>query len=332
MTKNFIITSHTSGNNSVIKKAYLFGLVKSIKHYWPDSFVIVASQSDVEIDVHEFADYVLIDKSTVNVPHGAGELQLVKMSLNILEHLGKAENYKMTYDFVINDDNYHVFDEWQSHGKEFVSCWWKNSCLGIGSWLWYGTVSIQKDILDFPVLDHYLEKKILDSVESKGLMTKCHLYNGPDEMLAHTWDTCGDQIISGGADLKRDYGKVIAVVQTKSRDESILSLVLHSITNQTMLPAFLLIVDSNSSMVDMRDIPVYNKILTNCELRNIHWGVVFSDTVKSVMPNDFMWCWLVDENVIPDYNELEDLYKATVLDATVTSVKIPKKSKLYKLT
>lgn len=331
MTKNFIITSHTSGNNRVIKAAYLLGLVKSIKKYWPDSFVIVASQSDVPSEVQDYADYVLIDKHTVNVPHGAGELQLVKLGLNILEHLGKADSYKMTYDFVINDDNCHIFDEWRSHGKGFVSCWWKNDCLGIGSWLWYGTLEMQREILDFPILDHYLEKKILDSVETKGLMENCHIYDGPDEMLAHTWETCGDQIISGGASLKRDYGTVMAAVQTKSRDESILPLVLHSILNQTMPPAFLLIVDSNNSMIDMRSLPVYNNIFRNCESRGIHWGVVFSESLENVLPRDFTWCWRVDENTLPEYNELETLYQATVIDNTITSIKIPNKSELYKV-
>lgn len=331
MTKNFIITSHTAGNNSLIKRAFLINLVKSIKTYWPDSFIIVGSQSEVEADVHTYADYVLVDKHTVNEPHGAGELQLVKLCLGILEHLGKADSYKMTYDFVINDQNCHVFDEWRSHGKEFVSCWWENTCVGIGSWLWYGSVAMQRRILDFDTLEYFLEKKILDSVESKGLLEACYLYDTPDQMLAGTWGTCGDQIISGGASLKRDYGKVIAVVQTKSRNSSSLPLVLQAIATQSEPPASLLIVDSNIEIVDMRNIPMYNSIFKKCESRNIHWGVVFNNAIGPVIPKDFMWCWLVDENTIPDYNELEALYKTTVVDSAITSVKIPGKSELYNL-
>jgi hypothetical protein len=330
--KNFIITSYTEGRNSLIKKTLLHELVASIKRYWPDSYVIIASQSEVTYETQKLADYIIINRKFIDVPHGAGEVDSLRDAIGVLEKLGKTDCFKLCYDFIINDQNCHVFDEWKSHGKPFVSCWWRNTCLGIGSWIWYSTVDMQKKILDFPVLDQFLEKKILDTLESKNLMSECFIYNEGNDMLANTWASCGDQIVSGGASLIRDYGNIVAVVQTSSRDTSMLPLVLNSITSQTQLPNFLLIVDSNEVMVDMRTLPVYNSIFQKCEQLSIPWGVVFSNTVEGTIPSGYTWCWLVDEDSIPAYNDLEAMYRETILDATITSIEKHNQSKLYKLT
>lgn len=329
--KNFIITSHTEGKNAFVKKTLLHGLVQSIKKYWPESYVIIASQSEVEYDTQLLADYVVVNRSFQDIPHGVGEVESLNAALTVLESQGKTECYKLCYDFIINDSNFHVFDEWKSHNKDFVACWWNSIGLGVGTWIWYGTTDFQRKILNFPVLDMFLEQKVLQIIENNQLFDQCYIYETPNAMLANTWEFCGDQAISGGSGLKRDYGSILAVVQSKNRLASVLPLVYHSVVTQKLKPAHLLLVDSGAEFVDLRHDPVYQKLFQLCEHAGISWSVIFSTNVDQVLPPGFMWRWDLDENTIPAYNELETLYRATILDHTISSVAVPNGSKLTKL-
>lgn len=329
-SKNFIITSHTEGENSVVKKTLLHGLVKSIKRYYPDSYVIIASQCEVEYETQVLADYVIINRSFLNVPHGAGEVESLNAALTVLESQEKTDCFKLCYDFIINDSNYHVFDEWRRHNKAFVSCWWNTYGAGIGSWIWYGTISFQKNLLNFPVFDMFLEQKFLKIIEENQLFDQCYIYDTPDAMLANTWEYCGDQAIGSGTGLKRDYGSVLAVIPSTDRTTSVLPLVYHAVVNQKLKPAHLQIIE-RTEFVDLRNDPVYQKLFNLCEQNGINWSVVFSPNVEQAILPGFTWCWCLDENVIPAYNELETLYRATILDHTIESIEVPNGSKLFKL-
>lgn len=329
-SKNFIITSHTEGENSVVKKALLHGLVKSIKLHWPNSYVIISSQSEVEYETQCIADYIITNRSFQNIPYGSGEVDSIKSALALLKSQGKHSCYKIGYDFVINESNCFILDEWANHKKEFVSCWWNSARSGIGSWLWFSTVSFMEQLLSFPVLDSFLEEKFLSMVHYNQWFDRCYLYDSANEMLANTWDTCGDLVLNGGNVLKRDYGSVLAVIPSTDRTTSVLPLVYHAVVNQKLKPAHLQIIE-RTEFVDLRNDPVYQKLFNLCEQNGINWSVVFSPNVEQAILPGFTWCWCLDENVIPAYNELETLYRATILDHTIESIEVPNGSKLFKL-
>jgi hypothetical protein len=320
MSKSFLITSHTEGAHPVEQRTILNGLVKSLKHYFPDCFIVLASQSNVEFETQNFADYVVVDKLTSNVPHGAGEVALINTGLDVLEQFGRHDCFKLCYDFIIDDTNYQSFDQWQSHGKEFVSCWWHNNVLGIGSWAWYATVEMQRKLFSFKDLDRFLEKKILDTITDQNLMDRCFIYETANQLLNNTWSTHGDVVHSGGNVLKHNYGKIASIVVSNERDNLSLPIVLHMIINQTKLPDRLIIFDNNTIKVDLRTIPVYNNIFTQCQQKGIAWNVVFGNQLDIAPVEDCTWSWTVDENNIPTHTELENLYRYTILNSSANYI------------
>jgi hypothetical protein len=321
MSKSFLITSHTGGNYAQEKRAIVNGLLRSLKRYFPDCFIVLASQSDVEFETQQFADYVIVDKLSSNIPHGAGEVAIVGAALTVLERFGRPDCFKLCYDFIIDDTNYTSFDQWKSHGKDFVSCWWGNIVPGIGTWAWYATVEMQRKLFSFNRLDGFLEKKILDTITEQGLMDQCYIYETEQQFLNNTWITHGDIVHNSGNVLKHNYGTIGCIVITNARENSALPIVLHSIINQSKSPNRLLIFDNNENKVDLRTIPLYNKIFVQCEEKGIIWGVVFGDNLDIVSTVGCTWCWQVDENIVPSYNELETLYRHTITNYGTDYVK-----------
>lgn len=321
MSKSFLITTHTEGKNSLEKSAITLGLLKSLKHYFPDCFIVLVSQSNLELDIQRYADYVVIDKLSPDVPHGAGEVALINAGLDVLEQFGRKDCFKMCYDFIIDDTNYLSFDRWKSHGKNFVSCWWRNNVLGIGSWVWYATVEIQRKMFSFKGLDRFLEKKILDTITEQELMEQCCIYDNEELMLNNTWKTHGDIVHDGGNRLKHNYGTVACAVVSNNRETSLLPLVLHSIVNQTKLPDRLVLFDNNAEKVDLRTIPIYNNIFAQCEQKGIAWSVVFGNNLELVKQFGTNWCWQVNENTSISNTELESLYKETIMKFGINDVK-----------
>lgn len=329
MSKNFLITAHTQGSNSFIRQTIAEGLLKSLRYFFPDCFIVLASQSDVTFETQQYADVVVIDKVSTNVPYGAGEVALVHAGLEVLERFGRTDCFKLVYDFAIDETNYMSFDNWQSHGKDFVSCWWRSNGLGIGTWVWYGTVDILKKIYSFDYLDMLVEHKILSTVTEQGLINHCFIYENEHEMLNNTWVTHGDLVNAGGAYLKHNYGTVACAVVSNSRENSLLPLVLHSVVNQSRSPEWLILFDNNAEKVDLRTIPVYNNIFSQCEQRGIIWSVVFGNDLEFVKHLGVNWCWQVDENASISNTELEMLYKTTITNFGITDIK--NNSRLFRI-
>lgn len=324
MSKSFLITSHTEGAHPFEQRTVLNGLVKSLKHYFPDCFIVVASQSEVEVDTQQLADYVIIDRKTVNQPYGSGEVALLTAGLNIMKQFGRTDCYKMVYDFIIDDTNYQVFDQWLSHDKDFVGCYWRTTGLGIGSWIWYGTVEIQQKILDVGPLTMFLEWTLLDSIKNKNLIDSCYIYHDHEAMFNGDWfDRC-DLVHSGGAVLKHNYGTVVASLDLTDETEYYIPVLIQQLSNQTKCPNHLVLVDHRSNKTDLRTKEVYQDLFTLLSEKQISWNLIFYGNQKQVVDhlNDLghTWCWLINSKKVLNQSALKTMYQHIIFNSSVGTI------------
>lgn len=334
MSKNFLITSHTQGLYPFEQEALLEGLVVALKKYFPDCFVLVASQSPVSSEVQAIADYVVVDRSTVNFPYGAGEVALITAGLDVMEQFGKKDCFKIVYDFVINDSNYTLFDQWLNHNKDFVGCYWKTDGLGIGSWIWYGTVEMQRAAIDFDSLDHYLEKKILNSFESKQLLDRCYIYDDHHAMFNGDWFENCDLVHSGGSVLKHFYGTVSVVIELSDLNQSLVPFTIQSLIEQIKKPNHLVIVDARTVKSDLRNDTLYQRLFSGLNNAGISWNLIYyvdqSHILKHLEDLGYTWCWFVDPYKDIPNSALGSLYKKIILDRSLALVSSEKNGVLYK--
>lgn len=320
MPKNFLITSHTEGYAPFEQMTLLYGLVKSLKKYFPDCFIILASQSNVEYDTQKLVDYVIIDKVSSNKLHGQGEYQLVKAGLSILEKFNKKDCFKICYDFVIDDTNYKIFDQWLSYNKDFVSCKW-NGESGIGTWVWYATLEFQKIIFDYEVLDIYFEGKVLKTITDKSLLDRCYIFDNQESMFNNDWFSRCDLVHQAGKVLKHNYGWVAAVINLTDKSEDTLIYWILFLLAQSRMPHHILIIDSRTDKIDLRTNEQYQKIFNILAKKNITWNLIYklsqNELLQHFIDLGFEWIWLVDDISKIETDSLKNLVQYTILNYNV---------------
>jgi hypothetical protein len=324
MSKSFLITSHTEGVYPFEQRTILNGLVKSLKQFFPDCFIVVASQSQVDVDTQLLADYVIVDRKTENLPYGAGEIGLLQAGLNIMAMFGRKDCYKIVYDFLIDQTNYQVFDQWLEHKKEFVGCYWKVNGVGLGSWCWYGTIDFQQQLIDFGPLDNNLEIKLLESAQTKGLLDRCYIYNTHELMFNNAWHDRCDLVHAGGSILKHRYGAVLAVLEITDESESYIPLILQSLANQTKLPNHLVLVESRRNPADLRTRSDYQDLFSLLSQKQIPWNLIYkvdsSTLLKYLAYLGHEWCWLIPNQHLLNADTLKCFYRKIMLDYNIGTI------------
>ncbi len=324
MSKSFLITSHTEGSFPFEQTTILHNLVQSLKKFFPDCFIVITSQSEVHFETQQIADYVVVDKKTVNQPHGAGEIALLSAGLAAMERFGRPDCFKMVYDFIIDETNYHLFDQWLDHKKEFVGCYWKTIGLGIGSWIWYGTVSIQKKILAFENLDQLFEWKILESIQNQNLMNHCYIYENHETMFNGNWYEKCDLVHSGGSVLKYNYGTVGVVVNLDDQDIVLAAMQIQSVAAQFKKPNHLVIVDKRTQKQDLRVDRNFQKLFGILAENGISWNLIFYQNENQILQHlvdlDFSWCWILPEENIPSSNTLKNYYRSIIKNHNIGTI------------
>ena len=324
MSKNFVITSHTEGKYPNEQKIILNGLIASLRKYFPDCFIVLASQSPVEEETQRFVDYAIVDRKTINLPHGYGELELVRAAAAVMKKFNKTSFYKIVYDFIIDDTNYQVFDRWLEHKKDFVSCHWRTNGLGIGTWVWYGTIELVDQIFDFSTLDDYIECKVLKSVIGKNLSERCYFYNDQEEMFDNNWFAKCDLVHAGGKKLKYTYQSTLAILTLNDSNQTVFLSMLYSILNQTFLPARVVINDKRSNPLDLRQDRYYNNFFNLLVRKNIPWEVVFTSDENNLLVHldeiGNHWCWVVKSDTVLNQNCLNENYRAMILNFGIGAV------------
>lgn len=324
MSKTFLITSHTEGAYPFEQRTILYNLVNSLKHYFPDCFILITSQSDIEPDTQQLVDYVIIDKITKNYPHGAGEIAMLQAGFSVLKQLGKENCYKLVYDFLIDDTNYQVFDQWLSHNKPFVGCYWHTEGLGVGAWCWYGTIEIQEQILNFKQLDMHFECKMLESIQQKNLLDQCYIYDDHNLMFNNEWATKCDLVHAGGTVLKHNYGTVAAAIIITDQVKDLVSGIIYSIVNQSKKPDHLIVVDQRSYNKDPQSVAAFQKLFILLDQADITWNIVHYEKTEEILIHladlGHGWGWIVNNQTFLHKDSLKTAYRSIISNYEIGTI------------
>lgn len=199
--KAFIITAHVAGHFASIKQKLLTNICRALKTKYPHSILVVSCAS--EIGDHSYADLVVVDKLTQNNPHGVGEISLVQKALAILEGCNIQQVCKFGYDFILDESNIDIVDDWFNKPTKFTSCYWNGIPNAIGTWLWCGEYQFIKEIFNsIKLTDLIIEAELYKLLSSKNMLNNVFLYENNNAMLNNTWDTHGDLIIDTGSILR----------------------------------------------------------------------------------------------------------------------------------
>lgn len=316
MRKNFLITSHTEGASPIEQRAMLHGLVKNLKQFFPDCFILVASNSIVETETQKYIDFLLMDTFTIDQPHGYAELIKMKRATTFLKEIGCTDCFKICYDFVIDNTNYFVFDKWKSLNKDFVSCYWRSSGLGVGTWTWYSSLEMQEKLLDFDNLDKFLEVKVLESIQQKNLLEQCYLFDNEIDLFNGNWTKC-DLVWAGGKKLKYNYGTIVAAIDIKGILDVNTAITLQSLIDQTKLPNHILFIDKQNIKLDLRTVPHYQDFFLQLAKKNITWNLIYyvdeNHLLKHLLDLNFDWCWMIENKKNIDSDQLKKIYSKNII-------------------
>jgi len=324
MSKNFLITSHTEGKFPNEQKILLQGLVTSLKKFFPDCFILLASQCPVSVETQQTVDYLIVDQITPNVPHGYGELELVRSAIGIMKKFNKTSFYKIVYDFIIDETNYRVFDQWLEHKKDFVSCYWRTNGLGVGTWVWYSDTELANKIFDFSSLNSYIECKTLESIVQKNLSDSCYLYKDHNEMFNGDWNSKCDLVHAGGKKLRYNYESALAVLKLTDDNQLIFLPILYSVLNQTFSPTRVLINDKRTNPGDLRKEQHYSNFFNLLIKNKISWEVIFTADENNLLVRldeiGSHWCWLIESDSILQSNALKENYQQMIFNFGIGAV------------
>lgn len=312
MRKNFLIISHTEGAFPLEQRIILENLVSNLKRIFPDCFIFVASNCEIEFQTQKYIDYVLVDKITKNDPHGMAELKLVKQSLKLLKEFNCETVFKLSYDFLIDDSNFHNLNLWESINKEFVSCYWRTNGLGIGTWIYFGKISFIENILDFDFLDMFFEWKLYQSITNKNLLENCFLYDNNQEMFGGDWSNC-DLVYAAGTRLKYNYGSICTVLYLEDNLELNTFLSIQALLYQQKKPNHILFIDKRTNKIDLRTLPRYQEVFDKLAVHNISWNLLYyvdeNLNLQHIIDLNHTWCWYLKYSDYLDTSILKQLYQ-----------------------
>ena len=340
-TKNFLITSHTEGKYSEIKKKLLIDLVTNLKTFFPDCYIVVCSSSTVPTEVVNIVDKVHVDDITKDEPYGTGELALVCAGLDIMHQECKDWVYKFTYDTIIDASNKESIELWRlraiSDNKKFIGTAWvdkigspwdfpKNHDI-IGTWMYYGKTSFLKRIFDnisIELSSDILEKLVTDRIMKSG-SDGIFLFDSADQMLGGNWDTHGDLIQSGGTKLKHEVDipvmvksnkpRVLCYVCTKDRFFTTLPMTITSLMLQTRVPDHLIIYEDGEHK-DLNSVGYYKYLFETLARKGCTvWmdyaagkGQHFNDE-RANLEVGFDYVWRFDDDEVAEPDVLERMLK-----------------------
>jgi predicted O-methyltransferase YrrM len=356
LTKYFLITSHTEGKYAEIKQKLLIDLVTSLKTFFPNSYVMVASASDVPDKVFVEADYVQIDRTTKNIPYGNGELELVKNGLDWLKSKGAENVYKFSYDFIINEKNKSCIEEWSSLAgslqKKFVGTAWVDKIGSpydfppnhsiIGTWLYYGNIDFLQTVFNKLELTDYLEHSMTRVLKSESMIDKIYVFRSADSMLGFTWEQCGDLVRDGGNTLKPEvFGTqipepVVTVIPnkktvlcslcTKDRYDTTLALAIESVVLQTKVPDKLIIYDDGEHK-NLNTVGHYEYLFKTLYRKGCNVWMDWGGQGRGQHLNDsranhegFTYVIRLDDDEVMEHDVIERLVKILDADDTIGAV------------
>jgi GT2 family glycosyltransferase len=125
---------------------------------------------------------------------------------------------------------------------------------------------------------------------------------------------------------KPSENEILCSISTKGRYDTTLPLSIAAVINQTLKPNKIIIFDDNDEPLDVREIQHYQYLLQMMEAVNIKWEWQFAlkkgqhHNHQRANRMGYKYVWRVDDDCIPNYNVLENLYKKINSDDTIGAV------------
>jgi len=109
--------------------------------------------------------------------------------------------------------------------------------------------------------------------------------------------------------------KVLCSISTRGRTDTTLPMAIQAIMNQTRKPDKLVIFDDNDEQKDMREDPIYSRLLWMLSAKGIAWDWLWAGKKgqhhNHQMANwmGYEWVWRVDDDALPEPGVLNNLLK-----------------------
>jgi len=194
--QNFIVTSNTNDPKSDLKEEMLYQLILGIRSFFKDSFVVLSDSYYISKRIVDLTDFTLIDRSYKQFSyHGYPEMQLVKNGLSLLNRYGKNYHYRITYDFIMNEDNISAYIDWASKindSTRLVFAKDNGHDSGVKTNVWFGENQLIENII--PNEMNHLETDFYKQIQKLNYSDKTFLYENSDEMFhgnINTYDLIG---------------------------------------------------------------------------------------------------------------------------------------------
>jgi GT2 family glycosyltransferase len=125
---------------------------------------------------------------------------------------------------------------------------------------------------------------------------------------------------------KNNENEILCSISTKGRYDTTLPLAIASVINQTLKPNKVIIFDDNDEPIDVRETQHYLYLLQMMETMGIKWEWQFAlkkgqhHNHQRANTMGYKYVWRVDDDCIPNYNVLENLYNKIKSDERIGAV------------
>jgi len=204
--QNFIITSHINDPGIEIKEEMLYQLILGVRKFFNDPFIVLSDSYFASKKIVDLTDFTLTSRANKNFSyHGNPEIELIKDGLSILSKYDIKHHYRLTYDFIMNEDNIFAYLDWPSKITDEVKLVFaKDSDSlsdGVKTNVWFGDNKSIESLL--PNETRHLESHLYSNIKKSNYLNKTFLYENSDEMF-HGNTKSYDLIGQGGKYLRKE--------------------------------------------------------------------------------------------------------------------------------
>ena len=205
----FLLTAYTGGSFINEKKNHTLNYIKQIRKYYPNSYIVLVDSIPNE-EIGNVCDLYVCELLNNNIPHGQGDLDKIKIGLNILKGLGATYVIRSAYDYWINDDIFNRSQDWIqliNNGYKIVSSHWRGT---LADPPWIDTISSGYGCYN---IEAALNLYNLDKLDPNMDMLECQLYQRLINLFqSHEYfiyETCFDMFNSHTYDIFNFAGTIV---------------------------------------------------------------------------------------------------------------------------
>jgi hypothetical protein len=122
----FLLTAYTGGSFVNEKKNHTLKYIKQLRKYFPNSYIVLIDSVN-DKDICDACDLYVCELLNNNEPHGQGDLDKIKIGLNLLEGIGAEYVIRSAYDYWMDDIIFEQSKQWiklLKEGKKIIGSQW----------------------------------------------------------------------------------------------------------------------------------------------------------------------------------------------------------------